>query len=77
MISVAKITSKGQVTIPMAIRNKMRLNTGDQVVFFEDNGRLCLANSAELAFKRANKAFAKQAKQAGFSSEDNDYARIS
>ena len=55
----------------------MRLNTGDQVVFFEDKGRLCLASPAELAFKRANKAFAKQAKQAGFSSEDNDYARIS
>jgi len=33
------ISSKGQVTIPVEIRNRLRLNTGDRVdfVFFDDN----------------------------------------
>ncbi len=71
MISTAKITSKGQITIPLAVRDKMGLRAGDQVVFFEDNGRLCLANSLELAVKRANKVFANKTKQAGFETEED------
>jgi AbrB family looped-hinge helix DNA binding protein len=32
----AKITSKGQVTIPKEIREKLRLKTGDRVLFWVD-----------------------------------------
>jgi antitoxin PrlF len=31
----AKMTSKGQITIPKAIRKSLRLKPGDEVVFFE------------------------------------------
>lgn len=33
------LSSKGQVTIPVEIRNRLRLNTGDRVefVFFDDS----------------------------------------
>ena len=35
----AKLTTKGQVTIPLAIRLKLGLNTGDRVEFVElDSG---------------------------------------
>lgn len=33
----AKITSKGQVTIPKEIREKLRLKTGDRVLFWVDD----------------------------------------
>ncbi len=33
----AKITSKGQVTIPKEIREKLRLKTGDRVHFWVDD----------------------------------------
>lgn len=73
MINSATITSKGQVTIPLAIRNKLKLKTGDQVMFLEDNGslRLCPANSFERAVKRANKALAGAAQEAGFTTEED------
>lgn len=31
----AKMTSKGQITIPKAIRESLKLKPGDEVVFFE------------------------------------------
>ncbi len=32
----ATVTSKGQLTLPAAIRNRWRLKPGDQVEFYED-----------------------------------------
>lgn len=33
-IFTAKITSKGQVTIPIAIRQKLKLKEGKNIIFF-------------------------------------------
>ena len=42
-MTVATITSKGQTTIPKAIRDRLRLKTGDQVDFVvEPDGRIVL-----------------------------------
>ena len=46
MVDVAKMTSKGQLTIPRDIREKLRLKTGDKVLFIEDSGRVYLTNSS-------------------------------
>jgi len=45
-VDVAKMTSKGQLTIPRDIREKLRLKTGDKVLFIEDSGRVYLTNSS-------------------------------
>ena len=51
-MDVAKLSSKGQLTIPQDIRNKLRLKQGDKVVFVEEpNGRVYLANASLVAFK--------------------------
>ena len=34
-MATASLTSKGQITLPISVRKKLRLNTGDQVVFIE------------------------------------------
>lgn len=52
-MEVAKISSKGQITIPVSVRNKLKLRTGDKIVILEENGRFYFENSAMLAFKRA------------------------
>ena len=31
----ASVTSKGQITLPISVRKKLRLNAGDRVVFIE------------------------------------------
>ena len=38
-MELAKITSKGQITIPNDIREKMNLKTGDKILFFEENDK--------------------------------------
>ncbi|HDP80099.1 MAG TPA: AbrB/MazE/SpoVT family DNA-binding domain-containing protein [Spirochaetes bacterium] len=38
----SKITSKGQITIPRAVRNKLNLKTGDKVDFKIRNGEVML-----------------------------------
>ena len=62
-MEVAKISSKGQITIPISVRNKLKLRAGDKIVIFE--------NSAMLAFKRAEEAFAGEAQKAGFETEED------
>ena len=63
-MEVAKISSKGQITIPVSVRNKLKLRTGDKIVILEENGRFYFENSAMLAFKRAEDAFAGEAQKA-------------
>lgn len=36
MRRVAKITSKGQITLPLEVRRRLGVNSGDSVVFEED-----------------------------------------
>jgi AbrB family looped-hinge helix DNA binding protein len=76
-MEVAKISSKGQITIPISVRNKLNLKTGDKVVIFEENGRFYFENSAMLAFKRAEQAFEGVAENAGFRTEEEmqDYVK--
>ncbi|HXW94597.1 MAG TPA: AbrB/MazE/SpoVT family DNA-binding domain-containing protein [Nitrososphaerales archaeon] len=37
-VSVGSVTSKGQVTIPKEVRDKLGLRSGDKVVFSIENG---------------------------------------
>lgn len=34
-MEIAKISSKGQITIPISVRNRLHLNTGDKVLILE------------------------------------------
>ena len=76
-MEVAKISSKGQITIPVSVRNKLKLRTGDKIVILEENGRFYFENSAMLAFKRAEDAFAGEAQKAGFETEEDMHSYIS
>lgn len=76
-MEVAKISSKGQITIPISVRNKLNLKAGDKIVILEENGRFYFDNLSVLAFKRVEDAFAGEAKNAGFSTEEEmqDYMK--
>ena len=45
---VSHITSKGQMTVPKAVREALKLNEGDRVVFRVDGERAELARTADL-----------------------------
>ena len=69
-MEVAKISSKGQITIPLSVRKALKLKTGDKVVIQEENGRFYFDNAALVAVSRVEQAFAGAAEEAGFSSEE-------
>ena len=69
-MEIAKISSKGQITIPVSIRNKLKLKSGDKVVIFEENGRFYLENAAMIAFNHVAEAFEGEAAKAGFKDEE-------
>lgn len=41
----AKLTSKGQITVPKAVRDSLELEPGDQVLFRLEGGRAILART--------------------------------
>ena len=43
----AKVTSKGQVTVPKVVRDALGINEGDQVVFRVDGNRAVLTRTPD------------------------------
>jgi AbrB family looped-hinge helix DNA binding protein len=68
-MEVAKITSRGQITIPIDIRKKLGVKEGDKVVFIEDGNRIVVANAAKIAFANMRTAFAGEAERLGIKDE--------
>lgn len=59
-MELAKVTSKGQVTIPVEIRRKLRIKEGDKVLFIEEGDRIYMMNSSMDALREAQKTFAEE-----------------
>ena len=53
-MEIAKVTSRGQITLPLAIRKKLEVQEGDKVVFYEENGRIVVENAAKLINTKKN-----------------------
>ena len=70
-MEVAKISNKGQITIPINVREKLNLKSGDKIVIQEENGRFYFDNAARVAFMRVEKAFEGEAAKAGFKDEED------
>lgn len=71
MLEVTKVSSKGQVTIPIEIRKRLNLVAGGKLVFIEgDDGKIYVVNSSMLALRVAQKAFDGEAEKAGIKNDD-------
>ncbi len=57
-MEVATMTSKGQITIPVAVRKQLKLEQGDKVVFIEDDQGVRILNAAALTFNQGGEAVA-------------------
>jgi len=69
MMDLAKITSKGQVTIPVDVRKKLGVKKGDKILFIEEAGKIYILNSSMEALREAQSAFAGEAERAGLKNE--------
>ena len=70
-MELAKITTRGQITIPVEIRKKLGVKDGDKVIFLEESGRIIVENAAMVALKNAQNAFAGEAERLGLKSEQD------
>lgn len=72
MIEVTKISSKGQVTIPIEFRKLLNLTEGSKVAFVSDeDGRILVVNSSYLALKTAQSAFKGEAEKLCLKNEND------
>jgi AbrB family looped-hinge helix DNA binding protein len=71
MLDVSRVTSKGQVTIPVEMRRKLGIKDGDKVVFMEEGNRIVIANAAMVALKEIQEAFSGEAERLGLRDEQD------
>ena len=76
-MDVARISIKGQVTIPIGVRRRLGLYEGDKVIFMEKDDNIVLLNPNRLAWQELQKAFEGAAEEAGFCNEQDvvDYCK--
>ena len=70
-MELAKITTRGQLTLPIEIRKKLNVEEGSKVVFIEENGRIIIGNAGMLALREAREAMKGEAERLGLKDEQD------
>lgn len=70
-MELAKLTSKGQITVPVAIRKKLALKEGDKIIFISDDNGIRIANASTLALEKAQHAFVGEAERLNLQTEQD------
>jgi AbrB family looped-hinge helix DNA binding protein len=71
-MNLARVSSNGQITMPIEIRRFLNLKEGSKVLFLQkDNGEVVVGNASVLAISEAQKAFSGVAESIGTPSEDD------
>ena len=71
LLEVAKVMSKGQITLPKDIREKLSVDTGDRVALLWDQDRVVMMNPAVYAMRVLQAEMVGQAEKAGFTTEED------
>ena len=75
-MELAKVTSKGQVTIPVSIRKRLGIKDGDKLMFIDRPDGVVMVNPTMLAFEKIGLAFAGEAERLGLENDDDVVAMI-
>jgi AbrB family looped-hinge helix DNA binding protein len=70
-MELVKITSKGQITLPQAIRRNLNLKDGGKVAFIEQGGNYTLINPLSIAIENAQKSFEGEAEKLELKTDDD------
>ena len=74
-MELARVSSKGQITIPIEIRKKLNLKEGDKVLFLEENGNVFVLNASLVALREIQENMKDEGKKQNLNSEEdvNEY----
>ena len=71
MTNISRVSMKGQVTIPAALRKTLGIKKGDKIVFAQKGGNIVLFNSNRFAFEEFQRDMAGEAERAGWAGEQD------
>jgi len=75
-MELAKVTTKGQITIPVAIRKKLGIKDGDKLLFIEKPDGVVMINPTITALEKIGKAFEGEAERLGLKNDEDIVAMI-
>ena len=75
-LELAKVTSKGQITIPVSIRKRLGIKDGDKLLFIEKSDGVVMVNPTMLALEKIGRAFEGEAERLGLDNDDDVVAMI-
>ena len=67
----AKVTAKGQVTIPKSIKEFLEIKEGSKILFIQKGDNLIIKNLAMIALRNIQKEFEEEKKRLGLETEDD------
>ena len=70
-MQIAKITSKGQITIPKEVREILKLKDGSKVAFLPKGDTFIIGNVDKLALSRLQADFEGVAEQHGINNDED------
>ncbi len=76
-MNLAKISSNGQITLPVEIRRLLGLKSGDKVLFVQNQaGEIVIGNASARAIYKAQAAFEGAAEEMGVKDENDVQALV-
>ncbi len=70
-MNLAKLSSTGQITVPVEIRRLLKLKEGDKILFIQnENGEVVINNASGNALRKAQRAFTGVAEELGNPGEE-------
>ena len=76
-MDLAKVSSNGQITVPVEIRRLLQLRAGDKVLFYQKpNGDIVVDNASARAIQKAQASMSGLAEALGVSNEDEMQALV-
>lgn len=70
-MELAKVTSKGQITIPKSIRDMLKVKEGSKILFFKQGDEVIIKNAAMISLEKIQKEFEGEAERLGLKTEED------
>lgn len=70
-MELAKVTTKGQITIPKSIRDLLNLKEGSKIIFIQKGSDVVIKNSAMLALEKIQDSFEGEVDRLGLETEED------
>lgn len=70
-MKLARVTSKGQITIPKEIREILKVKEGSKILFFKKGDEIVIKNAMIISLEKIQKEFEGEAERLNLESEED------